>query len=61
MHKRTNKSIKPSATTPTYQTANTWKVKVAILICIFSLVTNNFDCFYTNKRSMRETSTSIAA
>ena len=28
-----------------YQTGKTWKVKVAVLICIFSLVTNNFDCF----------------
>ena len=43
MHKTINKSIKPSATAPTYQIGKTSKVKVAVLICIFSLVTNNFD------------------
>ena len=60
MQKTTNKSIKPSAIAPTYQTAKTSKVKVAGLICIYSLVSNNFDCFYTEKCCTPRTSDGFA-
>ena len=56
MHKTKNKDIKLSATAQTYQTGKTSKVKVALLICIFSMVSNNLDSFYTKKRCTLETS-----
>ena len=38
-----------------------WGKNMILLRFSRFFLTNNFDCFYTNKRSMRETSTSIAA
>ena len=49
------KSLKPSTIAAPYQTGQNSKVNVAVLICIFSLVTNNFDLFYTKKRHTPET------